>query len=136
MTINLAALYEFRTTPRDPDAQKHSDDLVKALTSPVNGRACKGCPNTLTRRHDESWARFDAREYCSSGCAGRANGLAGAAARREQKLEDAEWIIGTDSAENVAVRLGYKDVANLAQVLKRWGRTDLVERLYRTQVAA
>jgi len=136
VTTNLAAEYVFRTLPADPDAQKHRDDLVNALTATNETRTCHGCPNPIRRRHDESWARYEARNYCSSGCAGRANGLAGAQARREQKLEDAEWIIGTDSAENVATRLGYKDVANLVQVLKRWGRTDLVERLYRTAVAA
>ena len=135
-TTNLAALYAFRSTPTDPDAARHVTDLVNALTTSPDARTCKGCPNVLRRRPDESWARYEAREFCSSGCSGRANGAAAAAARRQAKLEDAEWIIGTDTPENVAARLGYKDVGNLVQVLKRWGRTDLVERLYRTAVAA
>ena len=136
MSLNLAAEYVFRTLPADPDAQKHRDDLVTALTSPVDGRTCKGCPNTLTRRPDESWARFDAREFCSSGCSGRANSTAAAEARRQAKLEDVEWLVGTDSPQNIATRLGYKDLGNLTAVLQRWGRDDLAQRLTRGAVAA
>ena len=135
-TTNLAALYAFRNTLADPDAAKHCNDLEQALTATQTARTCKGCPNALRRRPDESWARYEAREFCSSGCSGRANSTAAAEARRQAKLEDVEWLVGTDSPQNIATRLGYKDLGNLTAVLQRWGRDDLAQRLIRGAVAA
>jgi len=136
VSTNLAALYAFRTTPTDPDAEKHCADLIEALTSTPASRTCKGCPNVLRRRHDESWARYEAREFCSSGCSGRAKSLAAAEARRTQRIEDVEWIVGTDSPENVATRLGYKDLGSLLKTLRRWGRDDLADQLTEAEAAA
>ena len=44
-------------------------------------------------------------------------------------IEDVEWIIGTDSPESIAVRLGYRRLNNLLTALRRWGRADLADRL-------
>ena len=49
--------------------------------------------------------------------------------RQQAVIEDVEWIIGTDSPESIAVRLGYRRLNNLLTALRRWGRADLADRL-------
>ena len=45
-------------------------------------------------------------------------------------IEDVEWIIGTDSPDSIARRLGYKRVKVLRELLHRNGRPDLATRLW------
>lgn len=49
--------------------------------------------------------------------------------RYAQMIEDLEWIIGTDSPESIAVRLGYRCLDTLQSSLRKWGRADLADRL-------
>jgi hypothetical protein len=58
------------------------------------------------------------------------------AAHAAQVIENLEWIIGTDSPEHVAHRLGYGNARNLERQLRRWGRNDLANRIARESVAA
>ena len=48
---------------------------------------------------------------------------------RQTVIEDVEWIIGTDSPESIAVRLGYRCLDTLQSSLRKWGRADLADRL-------
>lgn len=48
---------------------------------------------------------------------------------RQHVIEDLEWIIGTDSPESVAERLGYRRLDTLQSSLRKWGRADLADRL-------
>ena len=48
---------------------------------------------------------------------------------RQTVIEDVEWIIGTDSPESIAVRLGYRRLDTLQSSLRKWGRADLADRL-------
>ncbi len=51
------------------------------------------------------------------------------AAPRVHLVEDVEWIIGTDSVENIARRVGCTDPADLYRALRYRGRDDLADRL-------
>ena len=48
---------------------------------------------------------------------------------RQTVIEDVEWIIGTDSPESIAERLGYRCLDTLQSSLRKWGRADLADRL-------
>ena len=48
---------------------------------------------------------------------------------RQTVIEDVEWIIGTDSPESIAERLGYRRLDTLQSSLRKWGRADLADRL-------
>ena len=54
-----------------------------------------------------------------------------AAERRAMVIEETEHLLGTDTADSIAVRLGYKDRGKLMEVLNRWGRNDLSRRMFR-----
>ena len=57
------------------------------------------------------------------------------AGRREQVIEDVEWIAGFDHPDNIARRLGYRNGVSLVTQLQYWGRHDLATRVtsgYRT----
>ena len=53
------------------------------------------------------------------------------ASRRDQVIEDCEWLAGTDHPDNIARRLGYSSEHSLTAQLQRWGQCDLVARLTR-----
>ena len=53
------------------------------------------------------------------------------AGRREQVIEDVEWIAGFDHPDNIARRLGYRNGVSLVTQLQHWGRYDLAERVTR-----
>ena len=53
------------------------------------------------------------------------------ASRRDQVIEDVEWIAGFDHPDNVARRLGYRNGDSLTKQLWNWGQRDLVARLTR-----
>ena len=54
-----------------------------------------------------------------------------AARRRDQVIEDCEWLAGTDHPDNIARRLGYSDGNSLRKQLWNWGQRDLAARLTR-----
>ena len=54
-----------------------------------------------------------------------------AARRRDQVIEDCEWLAGTDHPDNIARRLGYRDSDSLTKQLWNWGQRDLAVRLTR-----
>ena len=49
--------------------------------------------------------------------------------RRERILEDLTWLVGTDTPDRIATRLGYATPNNLATMLRRWGYPDLANQL-------
>lgn len=53
------------------------------------------------------------------------------ASRRDQVIEDVEWVAGTDHPDNIARRLGYSSEHSLTAQLQHWGQRDLVARLTR-----
>ena len=53
------------------------------------------------------------------------------ASRRDQVIEDVEWVAGTDHPDNIARRLGYCDGDSLNKQLRNWGQRDLAARLTR-----
>ena len=53
------------------------------------------------------------------------------ASRRDQAIEDVEWVAGTDHPDNLARRLGYKSGVSLVTQLQHWRRYDLAARLTR-----
>ena len=50
-------------------------------------------------------------------------------ATRDHIAEETRYLLGTDSAQNIARRLGYKDADSLITTLQRWGHRDLATRL-------
>ena len=60
-----------------------------------------------------------------------------AARYQANRCEDVAWLIGHDTPDHIAVRVGYANLASLCDQLRRWGRADLVARLRgQGQVAA
>lgn len=54
-----------------------------------------------------------------------------AASRRDQVIEDCEWLAGYDHPDNIARRLGYRNGDSLTKQLWNWGQRDLGGRLTR-----
>ena len=54
------------------------------------------------------------------------------ASRRDQVIEDCEWLAGTDHPDNIARRLGYCNGDSLTRQLRDWGQRDLAARLTRS----
>ena len=55
---------------------------------------------------------------------------------REDLVHEVGWLLGTDSPERIAVRLGYRNAKSLARVLSRHGRADLAGHFYQGKDAA
>ena len=53
------------------------------------------------------------------------------ASRRDQVIEDCEWLAGTDHPDNIARRLGYCNGDSLTNRLWSWSQRDLAARLTR-----
>jgi len=66
------------------------------------------------------------RRFCSKQCVGKHKQR-----RTREIVEDLEWIIGTDSPESIAKRLGYGEPQSLMKALRRAGRHDLSQRFGR-----
>ena len=58
------------------------------------------------------------------------------AAERAHLASEVEWLLGTDSPDRIAVRLGYRNAKSLARVLSRHGRADLASHFYQGKDAA
>lgn len=129
-TTNRHAEIELLMLTPDPDARQHYTALAIAIDG-EKGRTCEQCGNQYARTRDESQAHWKARKFCGRSCAGAAAWIKTAATKREARIEDVEWLLGTDSPDNIATRLGYKDATTLVTLLKRWDRPDLAARLTR-----
>ena len=119
----------------------------------MTARTCVaiGCTSPVLARHlcSEHYRQLLSRAACSvPGCdhPRHAGGMCTGHYQRAQKgapldkplrvihsrqtvIEDVEWIIGTDSPESIAVRLGYRRLDTLQSSLRKWGRADLADRL-------
>ena len=101
----------------------------------VAARTCAGkdCENPLVKRHNESAARFEARIYCGRSCASKGKAQEGRervrAERRKYLIGEVEFLVGTDTPDSLARRLGYANLDNLADALIKWGRRDLAAKL-------
>lgn len=49
--------------------------------------------------------------------------------RADDTIAEVEWIAGTDTAESIARRLGYRRLRGLLEMLREHGRPDLALRL-------
>lgn len=47
------------------------------------------------------------------------------AARRAYVIGEVEWLLGTDSVENISTRLGYANPRSLARKLRDWKQPEL-----------
>ena len=98
-------------------------------------RTCELCGQPFhrsTKRGSQGIEAFSKRRFCSPRCASHGTAQERAAAeerRRQQTIEDFEWIAGTDRPERIAARLGYASLHNLERNLYRWGRPDLARQL-------
>jgi hypothetical protein len=107
--------------------------------NPADVKECVNCGKAYTRRPDQTRAKFAEAVYCSRACSSRharARQNAHYAQMRADRMEDVEWIIDSDSPENVAARLGYKNVHALIRMCERWERPDLATKLRRRLEAA
>ena len=107
-------------------------------------KSCLGCGCTIHRTKQSNW-NWAKQKYCSPDCAGKsspraqeslAKMLEGSrrryALQRDYVIGELEFLIGTDTTENLAVRLGYKKgIPSLYRALERWEREDLIARLER-----
>lgn len=128
--MNRHAEIELLMLPVDPDAAQHYAALAIAIDG-EQGRTCRQCGNQYARTRDESKHHWQVRKFCGRTCMGIAARRAREADKRTQRIEDVEWLLGTDRPDNIARRLGYADLASLTKVLRRWDRNDLVARLNR-----
>lgn len=46
-------------------------------------------------------------------------------------VEDVTWLLGSDTPDRIATRVGYADQRALRKVLRRWGHQDLADALSR-----
>ena len=94
-------------------------------------RACERCGKAYTRRPDCSRKQFTETRFCSRTCRNFYASHKRTENVRRDRIEDIEWILDSDSPENVARRLGYKNAGVLIRMCERWDRPDLAARLYR-----
>lgn len=73
---------------------------------------CAGCPMLF-------YSARRGRTYCKQEC--QTNQIA---REKQYRLAEFKWIVGTDSPENVAIRLGYGNAKNLARFLFRCGEDE------------
>ena len=92
----------------------------------VNGCDRRGECKGMCRMHYKRWVRrgttddWDPRQHPAPTVD---------PARYADLIEDVEWIIGSDTPENTARRLGYRSVEALQFRLRSLGRPDLSRRL-------
>ena len=56
-------------------------------------------------------------------------------ARERNMIENVRWIIGTDTPERVALRVGYSTVDHLTRTLNKCGQHEMASRLMRAHNA-
>ncbi len=128
--MNRHAEIELLMLPVDPDACAHYAALALAMGA-EQGRTCRMCGNQFARTRAESPAHWRRRKFCGRSCAGSHAAMKQAADKRASRIEDVEWLLGTDAPDNIAHRLGYADLDVLLDLLRRWDRADLATRLIR-----
>ena len=90
-------------------------------------RYCTACQKRLEPKHYEAPSQFAARSYCDRACR-----QAGMTLWQDWELEvELEHLLGTDTPDSIAKRLGYADVPSLAIRLSRNGQHELRARLLR-----
>lgn len=94
-------------------------------------RTCQRCGTTYERTNGISPGQFARSRFCSRSCTAAARGFQPSVERQGHVIEDVEWLLGTDTPESIANRLGYANLRNLLDLLRRWERRDLAERLIR-----
>lgn len=74
---------------------------------------------------------------CSRSCAATLSNIGRIKARsferRNYVCSELDFLIGTDTADSLALRLGYTKLHSLEHALRDWGRHDLLDRLRRTR---
>lgn len=128
--MNRHAEIELLMLPADPDAGKHYAALAIAIDG-EKGRTCEQCRKQYARTRGESKRHWQSRKFCGRTCAGLAARIKQAADKRAERIEDLEWLVGTDTPENISRRLGYSDLDTLIRSLQRWDRPDLLAKLNR-----
>ena len=84
-------------------------------------KECKGCGEEFTRNLRESQTQFRWRAHCKEECKAR-----GRRAHKEYIVGEVRFLVGTDSAENLAKRLGYSMVGVL-NILEQMEERKLAE---------
>lgn len=107
-------------------------------------RTCQQCEQPLERRHKESTGDWERRKFCSRSCKTKAQMKERQPvfretrelrqAEREYVISELEFLLGTDNAESLASRLGYKNLKSLRQMVDHAGREDLSQRLLDTSM--
>ena len=87
-------------------------------------RTCGHCSKPLVTRFQVKFCNSE----CSSG-ARRSEATRPRGKRANAVIEDVQWIIGTDSPESIARRVGYSSVSSLTRSLTGWGERELALRL-------
>lgn len=93
----------------------------------IGRRVCMTCRRASNRRSD---AKKRARAKAARN--DPPPQFDGSNPHREYICQEIEFLAGTDHPENIAQRLGYSQYDNLRLVLRRWQRSDLVQRLERS----
>lgn len=111
-----------RRLGRNPSTIKsHLSPIKDPRPKPLEVYKCPGCPLLFAvPRH--------ARVYCTPDC--RENHRARKfEADRAYFLAELDWIAGTDTWENIAHRLGYKNTQSLARRLVTLGEYELARKV-------
>ncbi|PSL04157.1 hypothetical protein CLV30_106162 [Haloactinopolyspora alba] len=80
-------------------------------------RMCFGCGGHLEPRYGEGAEAFAARKYCEAACMAK---------RRAYVVEELDFLVGTDTPDSLARRLGYSR-SHLMELLDEVERPDLAQ---------
>ena len=100
-------------------------------------RVCEKCGETFNRnRYNgtlETSTRYLKRRFCSQQCAkvDRSDPDYVPTERERNMVEDVKWIIGFDTPDNIARRVGYKHALYLIRALDKCFEHELANRLRR-----
>ena len=96
------------------------------------------CGKTFTRKRYQSGKLepntiYAKRRYCNPECWEATRNWADyqPTQRELDMIEDVAWIVGTDTPERIAERVGYKNVDYLARTLRKCRQNELSSRLLR-----
>ena len=88
----------------------------------VTVKECKGCGGDFTRNLRESQTQFRWRAYCNEECKAQ-----GRQRQRQYIVGEVRFLVGTDSSENLAKRLGYS-INYVRDILSGEGEPELAAR--------
>lgn len=92
-------------------------------------KTCDHCQAVFSRPSKCGPVKWETRRFCSLPCVGRARG----AATRAHLISEVAWIVDHDHPESVAKRVGYTNLADLIDKLRRMGAPELAEKLARNR---